>query len=326
MSRSLDIAAARLEEVLAIADALERSAVARYAALAHCMRQVGNSELAAIFEGLSAEEKLHVGGVERLSHELLRGSPRADLREWTLPETFGAEEIGPVALLTPYKALSIAVRAEERAFAFWSYVASEADGDDVRSEAEGMARQELVHAAKLRHVRRQAYHAERAHRARPEVESRTAHGAAVVRDDLNRSIAVAAGLLLSAARKLERIPDHDSALLLYEIADDLRAFCGSVVTKRPASEAAWRIERADIAGAAGVLFEGAGVLERCAEHCLSLLDQSSDTAAIDLARQAGEKLAAHVARLNARLGVVEPALAELSAEPASRHPAPGGTS
>jgi rubrerythrin len=325
MNRSRDIAAASIEEVLAIADALERSAVARYAALAHCMRQVGNTELAVIFEGLSAEEKLHVDGVERLSQDLLRRSPRADLHQWTLPDTFGTEEIGPVALLTPYKALSIAVRAEERAFAFWSYVASEAGRNDVRSESEAMARQELVHAAKLRHARRRAYHAEHAHRTRPEVENRTAHSAAVVRDDLNRAIAVAAGLLLSAARKLERVADHDSALLLYDIADELRTFCGSVVNNRPANDAAWRIERAGIAGAAGVLFEAAGVLERCAEHCLSLLEQSGDAAAIDLARQAGEKLAAHVTQLNARLYAIEPTLAELSADPASQRSVPTGT-
>lgn len=313
MSRSLDIAAARLEEVLAIADALERSAVARYAALAHCMRQVGNAELAAIFEGLAAEEKLHVDGVERLSQELLRRSPRADLREWMLPETFGAAEIGPVALLTPYKALSIAVRAEERAFAFWSYVASEAGRDDVRSEAEAMARHELVHAAKLRQLRRKAYHVHHRHHTMPEIEIRTGRSATAIREDLNRSMAVAAGLLLSAARKLERVPDRDSAQLLCDVADELRMTCGSIAAEWPAGDTAWRIERAGTAGAAGILFEAAGVLERSAEHCLSLLGQSGDAPAIDQAQQAGDRLSTQIARVNARLYAIEPALAALAA-------------
>jgi rubrerythrin len=307
-----DIGAATIEEVLAIADTLERAAVARYATLGHCMRQVGNAELAAVFEALSAEEKLHVDGVQRLSRQLLHQPPHADLRHWPLPETFGAQEAAPAALLTPYRALSIAVHAEERAFAFWSYVASEAGRDDVRSQAEAMARQELVHAAKLRQLRRRAYHTHRRHHTMPEIEIRTGRSATAIREDLNRSISVAAGLLLSAARKLERVPDRDSAQLLCDVADELRMMCGSIAAEWPASDTAWRIERAGTAGAAGILFEAAGVLERCAEHCLSLLGQSADASAIDQAQQAGERVSTQIARVNARLYAIEPALAALA--------------
>jgi rubrerythrin len=110
MSRAPDIAAVTIEEILAIADSLERAAVSRYAKLGHCMRQVGHDDLAAIFEQLSAEERLHVEGVERLSQQLLHAHPPAEHGNWALPETFGSDEAGPVTLLTPYRALSIAVR------------------------------------------------------------------------------------------------------------------------------------------------------------------------------------------------------------------------
>lgn len=63
------------------------------------------------------------------------------------PETFdsdAAAEIKNSKLLTPYRALATAVRNEERAFAFWSYLAAFADdppglreGDEARTKPVG---------------------------------------------------------------------------------------------------------------------------------------------------------------------------------------------
>ena len=66
-------------------------------------------------------------------------------------------------LLSAYRALSMAVRNEERAFAFWSYVAAHAGDADIRHAAETMAHEELGHVATLRRERRSAFHAERRH-------------------------------------------------------------------------------------------------------------------------------------------------------------------
>ncbi|MGA2794150.1 MAG: ferritin family protein [Roseiarcus sp.] len=71
------------------------------------------------------------------------------------------EEEARGATLGAYQALAFAVRNEERAFAFYTYVAAEADDPDVRALAEELARDELEHAALLRHRRRRAFHAER---------------------------------------------------------------------------------------------------------------------------------------------------------------------
>jgi len=62
--------------------------------------------------------------------------------------------------MTPYRALSMAVRNEERAFAFWSYVAGFAQDLEIKKAAEAMAREELGHVAILRKERRRAYHSE----------------------------------------------------------------------------------------------------------------------------------------------------------------------
>ncbi|MBB4279229.1 hypothetical protein GGE12_007042 [Rhizobium mongolense] len=53
---------------------------------------------------------------------------------------------------------SIAVRNEERAFEFWTYVASSAPTQEMRSAAERMAREVLGHVATLRRERRHAFH------------------------------------------------------------------------------------------------------------------------------------------------------------------------
>ena len=63
------------------------------------------------------------------------------------------------APLSPYQALAVAVRNEERAFSFYTYLAALADGDvQVRRRAESLAREELKHVAQLRRFRRRAYH------------------------------------------------------------------------------------------------------------------------------------------------------------------------
>ena len=82
---------------------------------------------------------------------------------WDLSDTFDDEGAGTTApsLLTAYRALSMAVRNEERAFAFWSYVAAHARSSDIREAAETMAHEELEHVATLRRERRHAFHSQR---------------------------------------------------------------------------------------------------------------------------------------------------------------------
>ena len=62
--------------------------------------------------------------------------------------------------MTPYRALAMAVRNEERAFAFWSYVAAYSEDPEIKQAAEAMAREELGHVSTLRKERRRAYHRE----------------------------------------------------------------------------------------------------------------------------------------------------------------------
>jgi rubrerythrin len=142
---------------------MEQEAASRYAELADEMRRQAKPDLAAVFTQLAAAERDHVSSVTRWSQSRVGRAPDPALVRWEGPETFDTEaatEIRTSRLMTPYRALSMAVRNEERAFAFWSYVAAFAEDDEIKKAAEAMAREELGHVSRLRKERRLAYHRE----------------------------------------------------------------------------------------------------------------------------------------------------------------------
>ncbi|RYD71127.1 MAG: rubrerythrin family protein, partial [Verrucomicrobiaceae bacterium] len=150
-----------LDELFALANAMEQEAANRYASLAKDMRLQGKHSLADIFEQLAAAEREHVDSVASWSLSHLGSAPNPALVRWDTPETFEPHTVSEITtsrLMTPYRALSIAVRNEERAFAFWSYVAGYAEDPEIKKAAETMAREELGHVATLRKERRRAYH------------------------------------------------------------------------------------------------------------------------------------------------------------------------
>jgi rubrerythrin len=152
-----------LDELFALAHAMEQEAADRYAGLAKEMQRQAKPDLAVVFTQLAAAEREHVSSVTRWSQSRVGHAPDAALVRWEGPETFDTEsaaEIRTSRLMTPYRALSMAVRNEERAFAFWSYVAAFSKDSEIKKAAEAMAREELGHVATLRKERRRAYHSE----------------------------------------------------------------------------------------------------------------------------------------------------------------------
>ena len=152
-----------LDELFALANAMEEEAANRYTGLAEDMRRQNKGALAEVFAQLAAAEREHVDSVTRWSQSRRGKAPDPALVRWEAPETFDAEtarEIGTSRLTTPYRALAMAVRNEERAFAFWSYVAAYSEDSEIKQAAEAMAREELGHVSTLRKERRRAYHKE----------------------------------------------------------------------------------------------------------------------------------------------------------------------
>jgi rubrerythrin len=148
------------DDLLALAGALEQESAVRYRALSARMRHLGDAPLAAQFATLAEIEDRHAVHVAERSRALLGRAPDPAPVGWELPAGHDAQEAAG-ATLSAYQALAFAVRNEERAFAFYTYVAAEAVDPDIRALAEDLARDELRHAAQLRHHRRRAFHADR---------------------------------------------------------------------------------------------------------------------------------------------------------------------
>jgi rubrerythrin len=152
-----------LDELFALASAMEQEAATKYEELADEMKRQDKSDLAVIFTQLAAAERDHVDSVTRWSQSRRGKAPDPALVRWEAPEIFDPEtatEMKTSRLLTPYRALAMAVRNEERAFAFWSYLAAYSEDSEIKKAAEAMAREELGHVATLRKERRRAYHRE----------------------------------------------------------------------------------------------------------------------------------------------------------------------
>jgi rubrerythrin len=149
-----------IDDLLAVAEALEHEAAARYRELAARMTQQGDEQLAAQFDVLAKMEDRHAVQIGDRS-EVLRGRrPDPNRVVWDTPPNID-EDVERGAEISPYQALAYAVRNEERAFAFYAYLSAEAQSAEIQSLAEDMARDELQHAALLRQYRRRAFHADR---------------------------------------------------------------------------------------------------------------------------------------------------------------------
>lgn len=198
-----------LEEIFAIAYAMEHEAATRYAEFAQQARAEGAPQLGELFERLAEEERGHEASVTQWSQQRSGKAPDIANIRWELPQTFdgeAAQEIASSRLASMYRILSIAVRNEERAFAFWSYIAAEAEAPEVREAAERMAHEELGHVAMLRRARRQAYHAERKDhpRGRPHMPSDRLAEAAVLERALADQLEALAGRLAGDERTSAR--------------------------------------------------------------------------------------------------------------------------
>jgi rubrerythrin len=147
------------DQLMAMAHAMEKEAARRYRELAVGMRARQLEELAQLFEFLESLEEKHATQLKQQAAETDGSASAAKRISWDLPESFD-EEAGSSLLLTPYRALATAVRNEERAFAFYCYVAAEAPDDRIRGIAEALAKDELTHAWLLRRERRRAFRAE----------------------------------------------------------------------------------------------------------------------------------------------------------------------
>jgi rubrerythrin len=286
---------ASAEELMAVAHALEREAGRRYRDLSDRMRVRGEEDLAELFAFLARIEDKHAHKVDARARAIIGKPPEPTQVRWELPENFD-EESGRAYTLTPYRALAIAVRNEERAFAFFSYLAAGAEDERLRRLAEEFAKEELDHAALLRRERRKAWR-ERA-RAEPFVErlerpgslpALLAQAAAIERAmaQAHRTLAAALGEEGDAAK----------AGLFEEAAADEQACADDLETRLGQRGAALQLRKAPAS-----VVDGLRLLEFAFESYSRVVERPGDEQVLHEAQALAERALRRLALVQGTIG------------------------
>ena len=300
LTRDPETALASLAELVGIAHSIETEAVRRYSWLAAEMARRGEDETAETFRTLAAEEGRHIDAVGRWAQELGEALPQTGTFTWRLPPDLAQtwEEAAVSRLLTPVRALAIAVDNEQRAFAFYSYLAARADDPKLAAEAEALAREELRHAALLRTWRRAAWRRER--------EGGTAPGKPLrieTREQLIETIAEherdIALCHRSLARGLAALGDAVGAGLLAELAELADARAGQRDKASPA------LGCGNAPTPLTLLRAAQAPLERLSEILEALLAAPPDEVTQAEAEEALAHVIARIARIGQRIEALE---------------------
>lgn len=222
------------EQLIAIAHAMEREAARRYRELAARMRIQNEDSLAKLFIFLAEIEDKHAVEVEARGEGITGHPPGSASMPWDVPENFDEEEARS-ARLSPYRALAIAVRNEERAFVFYTYVAASAATPTLARLAEQFAVDELSHAGLLRRERRKAWR-----RQTPAVPPLTATRPESVDELLALAIPMeraAAAAHRALALRLTIQQEPAVAALFNHTADEEDDLSGALVVRLPSVDA-----------------------------------------------------------------------------------------
>lgn len=135
-----------LDELLAVAYRIEADAVARYDLLAEQMDAHNNSELALVFRDLARAETIHADEIRRMA---------GDIDVTAFPETSAQsgdgespEEVDLGAahyLMTPWHALQLSLKGEERALAYFTSIVETARDVKIKAVAAELMEEEAEH-------------------------------------------------------------------------------------------------------------------------------------------------------------------------------------
>ncbi len=304
-----------VEDLIAMALAVERVAATRYDELAAEMAQNDNQELAELFSGLSAEERKHETYISEWLGPGASAQPAITF-EWQSPEAIDADakdEAGGVYLMTPYRALRLAVHNEERAFAFFSEIAAAVEDPKIRAKAEALAKEELDHVVRLRLERRRAWRAET--RAASEVSAHRGSRALTSLDELlNRARVIEREAMLDYDALTDAASDHGdrtSATLFHRLADDQRGLLveiggNAAATNRLAEQVAHALRRVARVAPYDALRLALAEAEESFDFYAAVAEQSADQAMMERAQGLAERALERLREIRDRLVEVMP--------------------
>jgi rubrerythrin len=148
-------AIADLAELYAIAYRIESDAVERYDQLAGQMDTFNNPELAKIFRDLARAEGIHAEEIRRMAGDLDVVARARALDLWKADESPESADFAAAHyMMTPWHALQMALKGEERALAFFDHVVQTTTDDAVRKMAAEFVDEENEHVDLVRRLLR----------------------------------------------------------------------------------------------------------------------------------------------------------------------------
>ena len=135
-------------ELLAHARVMETEAYECYQDLAEQMDLHNNKEVADLFRRIAEEEKKHIEKVEERAGDV----ELPHIAPWEF-KAFETEDLilhaGDMHM-TPYHALALALRAEERSYAFFTQVVEMSKDEQVLALARELQEEELLHVTQIK--------------------------------------------------------------------------------------------------------------------------------------------------------------------------------
>lgn len=133
-------------ELLAHAHAIEKDAVERYIMLAEQMETHNNRELAALFRELAGHEEKHAAEIKVRAGDIELPDLKPGDFKWPGMESPESAELDDAHYkMTPWHALKMALRAEQRAFEFFDHVVRSATDAGLKAWAEEFREEEAEH-------------------------------------------------------------------------------------------------------------------------------------------------------------------------------------
>ncbi len=212
-------------DLCALALAIEQATYESYKELALQMARLGNQDVEKLFRDLADDERQRKLAVEQ---HVQPGAAKADVdrlvRE-VLPDLTGKDALtaaGGPYLITPHKAVSLAVQNEQHAFLLFTEIAALAEKPELRLLAESFAKEAFGHLVRLRLARLKAYQREKRHADEAPPTPNGSQAQTLTFDEIaERRAYVASWTLTSLAESISKPDDTDAAALLRMLAADM---------------------------------------------------------------------------------------------------------
>ncbi len=134
-----------LHDLLAVAYRIETDAVDRYNLLADQMETHNNPELVKVFRDLARAEGIHGEEIRRLAGDFDVAAHAASMAQFEQESPEEADLSLAHYLMTPWHALQLSLKGEERALAYFTSIVETAKDPKVKAMAAELVEEEAEH-------------------------------------------------------------------------------------------------------------------------------------------------------------------------------------